>query len=135
MRVSLEARCPLLDYRVVEFAVRLPLDLKWRDGQTKWILRRLLEKRVPRAMFERPKMGFGVPIGRWLRGPLRDRAGRLIGGGQALTAVGVDPTTARVAWQQFLAGREEMATRMWNLFALASWSERWMASIDETRSA
>ncbi|MGH8115138.1 MAG: asparagine synthase (glutamine-hydrolyzing), partial [Rhodanobacteraceae bacterium] len=78
MAVSLEVRCPLLDADVVEFAWRLPLDLKVRDGRGKWLLRQLLYEYVPREMVERPKMGFDVPIGRWLTGDLRDWAENLL---------------------------------------------------------
>src|SRR5205085_3148606 len=72
MAVSLEARAPLLDYRVVELAWRMPLAMKFADGVGKWPMRRLLLDHLPRALVERPKMGFDVPIAAWLRGPLRD---------------------------------------------------------------
>src|SRR5476649_1599166 len=72
MAVALEVRPPLLDHRVVEFALRLPRGLRVRNGETKWLLRRVLDRYVPRALVERPKMGFGVPLADWLRGPLRD---------------------------------------------------------------
>lgn len=78
MAVGLETRAPLLDYKVIEFAWQLPPSQKMREGQGKWILRRLRERYVPPALFERPKQGFGVPHGSWLRGPLRDWAESLL---------------------------------------------------------
>jgi asparagine synthase (glutamine-hydrolysing) len=124
MQVSLETRCPLLDHRVVEFALGLPLDLKWRSGTTKWLLRRLLHRRVPAALVERPKMGFGVPLSSWLRGPLRDRADRLFGSSD-LETVGIDADVAREEWRRFASGRSDASPQIWNLFAIAAWAARW----------
>ena len=78
MAASLEARAPLLDHRLVEFMWRLPLSFRIRDGRGKWLLRRIVDRHVPRALVERPKTGFGLPIGAWLRGPLRDWAEPLV---------------------------------------------------------
>ena len=134
MQVSLETRCPLLDHRVVELALSLPLGFKWRGGTTKWLLRRLLDRRVPAALIDRPKMGFGVPLVTWLAGPLRPQADQLFGS-SVLEAVGVDPVRARAAWQQFLFGRAEYAHLIWSLFALGTWAERWQPVQDREEVA
>jgi len=124
MRVSLETRCPLLDHRVVEFALGLPLGLKWRGGATKWLLRRLLARRVPPALTDRSKMGFGVPLQSWLRGPLRSRGDRLFES-TSLESVGIDARRARDAWREFSAGKSDQSHRIWSLVAIAMWTERW----------
>jgi asparagine synthase (glutamine-hydrolysing) len=124
MAVSLEVRAPLLDHRLVEFALKLPLDLKWRNGTSKWLLRRALYKRVPAALLERPKMGFGVPLGDWFRGPLRAEMEEKLGG-PALESLGLDPGPARALWAAFCSGRSHRTDRLWSLFALISWQERW----------
>lgn len=72
MTVSLETRVPILDHRVIEFSKRLPLSLKIKNNESKWILRQILYKYLPKELFERPKMGFAIPIDSWLKGPLRD---------------------------------------------------------------
>ena len=94
MAVALEVRAPLLDHRVAEFAIGLPLGLKRRDGTAKWLLRRLLDKRVPRQLIDRPKMGFGVPLTDWFRGPLRERMSDYCTGND-LETLGLNPEPAR----------------------------------------
>ena len=127
MAVGLETRAPLLDHRVAELALRLPLSLKWRGGSTKWLLRRLLYRRVPKKLLDRPKMGFGVPLADWLNGPLRARMDELLAG-PALRTLGLDERVARDLWEAFRAGRELRASTLWNLFALLSWATRWKPS-------
>jgi asparagine synthase (glutamine-hydrolysing) len=128
MAVSLEARAPLLDHRVVEFALRLPQHMKFRRGQSKSMLRRILYRRVPRELLERPKMGFGVPMAEWLRGPLRDQMNDLVSSSELLT-LGIEPTFARTAWSDFLQGRFRSPDVIWNLLALIRWSRRWRTAV------
>jgi asparagine synthase (glutamine-hydrolysing) len=133
MAVSLEVRAPLLDHRVVELALGLPQRLKRRDGQTKWLLRRLLYRRVPPELVERPKMGFGVPLARWFRGPLRAQMDALCGG-SALESVGLDPAPARRMWRDFTAGGYHRPDLLWQIFVLAAWAERFIVQPSEAVS-
>ena len=123
MAVSLEARVPLLDHRVVEMAWRLPLSLKVRDGQGKWILRQVLKKYLPLEMFDRPKMGFGVPLGRWLRGSLRDWAEDLLEVSRLASDGILDVALVREMWEQHLAGSHNWQYQLWNLLMLQAWLE------------
>lgn len=121
MGVSLETRVPMLDHRVVEFAWRLPLAMKMRQGQGKWILRRVLDRYVPREMFERPKQGFGVPIAAWLKGPLREWAGDLLNE-RRLRQEGllrIAPIMKR--WKEHLSGRRNWQGSLWNVLMFQSW--------------
>jgi asparagine synthase (glutamine-hydrolysing) len=123
MSVSLETRVPLLDHRVAEFAWRLPMDLKLRGGESKWVLRQLLYRHVPRALIERPKMGFGIPIGAWLRGPLKDWAEELLSE-RRLTGEGYfRPGPIRAAWDAHQSGRANMQYQLWAILMFQSWLE------------
>jgi asparagine synthase (glutamine-hydrolysing) len=121
MSVSLETRIPLLDHRIVEFAWRLPLSAKLGAGRTKRLLRAVLERHVPRALFERPKKGFNLPIGLWLRGPLRGWAEELLSE-ERLRRDGVfDPATVRLCWRQHLDGRRDLHTQLWTVLMFQAW--------------
>lgn len=123
MAVSLEARVPLLDHRVVEFAARIPLRWKIRRSRGKWLLRRLLDRYVPRPLVDRPKMGFGVPIERWLRGPLRPWVEALIDESRLRNEGFLDPSVVRAAWREYLAGRGMWHAELWNVLMFQAWLE------------
>jgi asparagine synthase (glutamine-hydrolysing) len=126
MAVGLEARVPLLDPEVVAFAWRLPPSLKLRQGTGKWLLRQVLYRHVPRALVERPKMGFGVPIDSWLRGPLRDWAEDLLDE-RRLRADGLlDAAIIRDAWRAHLSGARNLQHALWAVLMLQEWKRRWI---------
>jgi asparagine synthase (glutamine-hydrolysing) len=121
MAVSLESRAPFLDHRVVEFAWRIPLHQKMRNGQGKWILRQLLYKYVPQSLIDRPKMGFGVPIDSWLRGPLRTWANDLLAPDRLAHEGYLDPHTVRTAWDEHQQGKRNNAHLLWGVLMFQAW--------------
>jgi asparagine synthase (glutamine-hydrolysing) len=126
MAVSLEARVPLLDHRLVEFSWRLPRRYKIRHGQGKWLLKHALYKRVPRELVDRPKVGFTIPTREWLMGPLAEWASDLLAPA-AMARYGVlDPGEVAAAWSRFRSGQGTDATSVWAILMLQAWCARWL---------
>jgi len=121
MAVSLESRIPMLDHRVVEFAWRLPLDMKVRCGEGKWLLKKVLRRHVPGRLIDRAKMGFGVPVGEWIRGPLRDWAEDLLSAERLRRDGVLDEPIVRARWHQYLKGRRVSSDGIWPLLMFQSW--------------
>jgi asparagine synthase (glutamine-hydrolysing) len=137
MAVSLEVRAPLLDHRIVEFSWRLPPALKVRGMVGKWILRQLLYRRVPRHIVDRPKMGFSVPIDRWLRGPLRRWAEDRLSPEEITRGALLNPGPIARAWQDLQDGRRRTGLALWAVVMFQAWHDQWRqyrpAPMDPTR--
>jgi asparagine synthase (glutamine-hydrolysing) len=125
MAVSLEARVPLLDHRVVEFALSLPASMHIRNGQGKYLLRKVLDRYVPRRLIERPKMGFGVPIDAWLRGPLREWAEDLLNEDRLRREGFLRPEPIRRLWARHLSGQANYQNNLWHVLSFQMWRAHW----------
>lgn len=123
MAVSLETRAPFLDRDVIEFAWSLPMDMKIRNNQGKWLLRRLVDRYVPRELMDRPKMGFSIPLDAWLRGPLRDWAEDLLAEDRLERQGYLNTQMVRMQWRTHLAGRASYGNRLWSVLMFQAWLE------------
>ena len=125
MGIGLETRVPLIDHRVVEFAATLPSGLLYRDGKNKWLLRQLLYKYVPPRLIERPKKGFSIPIGSWLKGPLKEWAADLLNEHRLKQDGLLEPRPILQMWREHLAGTRDWQYRLWVVLMFQAWRERW----------
>jgi asparagine synthase (glutamine-hydrolysing) len=125
MAVALEARVPLIDHRVVEFAWRLPAHARMRNGTRKWLLRQVLYRHVPRELVERPKMGFSIPLGEWLRGPLRDWAESLLAEKRLREGNLFNAQHVRRHWAEHLSGHRNWQYLLWSVLMFEAWRDRW----------
>ena len=121
MKTSLETRVPFLDHRVAELAWRLPMGMKIRGNEGKWALRQVLYKHVPRELIERPKAGFGIPVGVWLRGPLRLWAEELLDAKRLEREGYLHAATVQKLWQEHLSGRFDWTARLWSMLMFQAW--------------
>ena len=135
MAWSLEARVPLLDHRIVEYAWSLPLRMKVEDGVTKRVLRNVLYRHVPQEIVERPKWGFAIPLHEWLRGPLRDWAEALIDDARLRSEGFFRPEEIRRMWQEHQSGRRNWHTQLWSILIFQAWLNRSTDSSQTTRAA
>jgi asparagine synthase (glutamine-hydrolysing) len=130
MAASLETRVPLLDHRLAEFVWRLPLSMRIRGGVTKWALRQILYRSVPRRLIDRPKAGFGAPVGQWLRGPLREWAEDQLSEQRLRSEGFLAPEPIRKLWDEHISGSRDWTARLWSVAMFQAWRANWKSRED-----
>jgi asparagine synthase (glutamine-hydrolysing) len=128
MAVSLETREPLLDHKLLEYAATIPASLKLHQGTSKYLLRRLLQRRLPQSILERPKQGFAAPVGRWLAGPLRTLGNQLLFDGRLRSRGLFRQDAVRSVWEAHCTGRADHSQRLWSLLMLELWFREYVDS-------
>lgn len=123
MSLGLEARVPLLDHNIVEFAWKVPNDFKYRDGQGKWLLRQVLYRHIPKELMDRPKMGFSLPIADWLRGPLREWAEMLLDESRMRNEGYLNSDIIRTMWLEHISGKKNWQHPLWDVLMFQAWLE------------
>ncbi|MDC0324461.1 asparagine synthase (glutamine-hydrolyzing) [Akkermansiaceae bacterium] len=123
MAVSLETRVPFLNHRIVEFAAKLPLDFKIQGDRSKWLLTDLLKEFVPKTFFERPKQGFGLPLSKYIRGPLRLWAEDLLQNTESIAPGVFDKRGLDKIWRSFVSGNDYLQTNVWDALMFLSWKK------------
>ena len=121
MANSLETRVPFLDHRLIEFSWRIPLSMKIREGEGKWLLRQVLYRHLPKELVDRPKMGFGVPLHEWLRGPLREWAEDLLDAARLRREGYFEPAPIRRIWDKHLSGTSNEQYALWDILMFQAW--------------
>ena len=124
MAVGLEARVPLIDHEVVEWASSIPADIKLAHGKGKWLLKQLLSDYVPPSLWERPKTGFTPPVDKWLRGPLRDWAEAMLSEHRLKQEGFLEAKRVRQTWESYLTGRSDAKYHLWSILMFQSWLEK-----------
>jgi asparagine synthase (glutamine-hydrolysing) len=126
MAVSLEARVPLLDHRIVEFAWQIPTAVKIYKGQSKWPLRQIMYQYLPQTKIERPKMGFGIPINHWLRGSLKEWVHSLLDPVKIKSDGILNANMIDKRWQEHIAGKRDWHHSLWGVLMFQAWKQRWL---------
>lgn len=121
MGISLETRVPFLNHKIIEFAWKIPTSMKIRDGKGKWILRNVLYKYIPKELIERPKMGFGIPLGAWLRGPLKEWVDELLDEKRLKNDNFFNPSPILNKWKEHKEGKRNWQYHLWDIIMFQAW--------------